>query len=467
MVEQGEELLAPGAGGGDDADRSRAKPCWRSRDRDRRRPRCRSRVPSRAGPAARAVRLSTSSCSSGTLSLKIITSLPASSASIASTNALAPGTETRTRPSGARRSALAVVLGGATSLGPSSRRFASSRARSTPASASSSVAGSASRSATTRSLVVASPGTSKPISVSTSMFRPVAMATWAASTPSRSCTARLTWSRVTESAYAPGRSSTCRNPSPLTRAPRPTAHISAAAQRAPSSSPEPVECPTASRSLSAPACAGVPSAPTYAANCGSTSPCSAQSSRVADSKVVCCIRMRTASSTTGVGTPAARCMASQPQSTSSPRGVRPSPAPTRRVDGLGVQRGHGLRLVGCVHQAQGRHPHPRAASRSRAGLRRGAARRPTDVRRTGPERRPGRPCGCRARRAPGRRAGRRPRHTSRPRRDTPRARRGGRPGPVPSGASSSRSRTRGGALTGITSPTLVRRPRWSAPKESV
>ena len=96
MVEQREELLAPGAGGGDDADRPGvtvlAKP----------RPRPPTTAVPQSGPITRrprscAVRLSTSSCSSGTLSLKTITSLPESSASIASTKALAPGTETRTR----------------------------------------------------------------------------------------------------------------------------------------------------------------------------------------------------------------------------------------------------------------------------------------------------------------------------------------------------------------------------------
>ena len=50
------------------------------------------------------------------------------------------------------------------------------------------------------SLAVASAGTSKPISASTSTLSAVAIATWAAATPARPCTVRLTWSRVTESA---------------------------------------------------------------------------------------------------------------------------------------------------------------------------------------------------------------------------------------------------------------------------
>ncbi len=51
-------------------------------------------------------------------------------------------------------------------------------------------------------------GTSKPMPSSTSRLRPVAIATCAATTPGVVWTARLTWSRVTESAYAPERSST-------------------------------------------------------------------------------------------------------------------------------------------------------------------------------------------------------------------------------------------------------------------
>ena len=47
-----------------------------------------------------------------------------------------------------------------------------------------------------------------PCRSSTSRLRPVAIATCAATTPGAACTARLTWSRVTESAYAPLRSST-------------------------------------------------------------------------------------------------------------------------------------------------------------------------------------------------------------------------------------------------------------------
>ena len=273
------------------------------------------------------------------------------------------------------------------------------------------------------------PGPRSPSRSSTSMFRPVAIATWAASTPSRSCTARLTWSRVTESAYAPGRSSTCRNPSPLMRAHRPTR----TARLPPSGRPRAARSRSSARRRAGPSRLR----PVRAFRARRRTPRTAAAPRrAARSRAALrtarwcrCIRMRTASSTTGVGTPAARCMASQPQSTSSPRGVRPSPAPTRPVDGVGVQRGHGIRRWRCVRSRRaGTATRAQPADHERdSGEVQHAA---DDVRRTGAERRPGRPCGCRARRAPGQRAGRRPRHTTRPRRGTPRACRGARPGPV-------------------------------------
>ena len=161
-------------------------------------------------PRAVAVVLSATSWSMGTLSLKTMTSWPASSASIASTNALAPGTDTRTRASPLPRSAAAVVRWGATSALPASRRVLAARA------ALDGGEPGVERPARPRAggrrpgrSGVASGGTVKPISVSTSTLSGVAMATWAAATPGASCTLRLTWSRVTESAYAPLRSSTC------------------------------------------------------------------------------------------------------------------------------------------------------------------------------------------------------------------------------------------------------------------
>jgi hypothetical protein len=144
--------------------------------------------------------LSATSCSSGTLSLNTITSLPASSASIASTAALAPGTETSTSAPGSRSSAEVVVRGGASSVGPSGRRLLAVRARSTSATTPSSSAGSSIRTATTRWLTPASTGSVNPIRSSTSTLSGVAIATCAVTTPGSCCTCRLTWSRVTESA---------------------------------------------------------------------------------------------------------------------------------------------------------------------------------------------------------------------------------------------------------------------------
>ena len=58
--------------------------------------------PMTSNPRSAATRLRATSCSTGTLSLNSITSAPASSASIASTAALAPGVETRTSAPGVR-----------------------------------------------------------------------------------------------------------------------------------------------------------------------------------------------------------------------------------------------------------------------------------------------------------------------------------------------------------------------------
>ncbi len=150
-------------------------------------------------PCSAAYVLSATSSATGTLSLKIITSWPASIASIASTVALAPGTDTSTTAPGAvRRRAEDVVRGGATSLDPALGRTGASAA-STAARAPDTSASSSSRSATTMSLGEES-GTAKPMPSSTSRLRPVAIATCAVTTPGAACTVRLTWSRVTESA---------------------------------------------------------------------------------------------------------------------------------------------------------------------------------------------------------------------------------------------------------------------------
>ena len=179
------------------------------------------------------------------------------------------------------------------------------------------------------SLGPASAGTTKPISVSTSTLSGVAIATWAAATPSMPCTVRLTWSSVTESAYAPRRSSTCRCSGLVMR---PLCQVPVVA---PSSRPRPDEWPTVASDAARASSSGVPRAATNAANSGITSPCSAQSSSVAESSVVRSRCARTCSSTSGVAMPAARCRASQPHSTSSPYGVSPSPRPTSAATSTG------------------------------------------------------------------------------------------------------------------------------------
>ncbi len=146
------------------------------------------------------------------------------------------------------------------------------------------------------SLGVASAGTSKPISVSTSTLSAVAIATWAAATPSTPWTVRLTWSSVTESAYAPLRSSTCVVPvhaATLSKSARARAAHPPAARDRRCGRSGPAPPPVSSHRCRAPA--------SQAANSGITSPCIAQSSSVAESSVVV-VRQgaRTAASTSGV-----------------------------------------------------------------------------------------------------------------------------------------------------------------------
>ena len=143
--------------------------------------------------------MSATSSATGTLSLKTITSCPASRASIASTVALAPGTETSAiAPAPLRRRADPVVRAAATVVSPEAGRVGV-RAASTAARAVARSASSSRRSATTMSLGEEA-GTAKPIASSTSRLSPVAIATCAATTPGVAWTARLTCSRVTESA---------------------------------------------------------------------------------------------------------------------------------------------------------------------------------------------------------------------------------------------------------------------------
>ena len=266
-------------------------------------------------PRSAAIRLSVTSWSTGTLSLKSITSRPASRASTASTRALAPGTDTRVKASGARRRAEPVVRGGATSPVPVAAdlvvRAAATAARA--ASSASAGASSASRTATTMSLVVASAGTSKPIWASTATLSSVAIATCAAATPGVCATWRLTWRSATESAYAPGRSSTWVLMRPSPRCPgrggRPPAGRDPTTHRPPSGPPPRPR-------LSGPARRRTRAAPRRAARSRAAWPRAAWSCAPLPGprRRAWAARRRT-------------CVASQPQATSSPYGVSPSPRP--------------------------------------------------------------------------------------------------------------------------------------------
>ena len=100
-----------------------------------------------------------------------------------------------------------------------------------------------------------------------------------------------------------------------------------------------------------------------------------------------------------------------------------------------------------------RHGDVDAAVRSRADRRPGAARRPAHA---GAPRSPGTSAArCRARTGPRCALVRAPRRTSRRRRGRPRPGRGGGPARDPTGRRAAGSRTRGGALTGITAATLT------------
>ena len=139
-----------------------------------------------------------------------MTSRPASRASIASTQrvrARAPR-PARSRPGVTPRSAVAVVRGGASSRGPargvltslqrpSTRRGRRRGRRSVQPHGHDHVVGRGLGGNVEAHLARALRGSAV-----------VAIATWAAATPASPAPSRLTWSRVTESAYAPGRSST-------------------------------------------------------------------------------------------------------------------------------------------------------------------------------------------------------------------------------------------------------------------
>ena len=132
-----------------------------------------------------------------------MTSQPASRASIASTNALGPGTDTST-VAGSPAIAEPVVRGATVGAPPPPPDVGAAGAsdRSTAASAAVRSPSASSRSATTMSWGEAADGTSKPSPLITSRLSGVAIATWAVTMPGSAWTSRLTWSSATESAYA-------------------------------------------------------------------------------------------------------------------------------------------------------------------------------------------------------------------------------------------------------------------------
>ena len=152
--------------------------------------------------AAAAASLRAISSATLTLSEKSMTEAPASMASKASVTACDPGTDTRTSPAPARRTAAPRVSGsGALPSSPAlaDPRRRSASAASTAARPAARAASSVARRAMTRSLGPAPSGTVNPMPVSTSTLSSVAIATWAASTPGVRATARETCMRLTES----------------------------------------------------------------------------------------------------------------------------------------------------------------------------------------------------------------------------------------------------------------------------
>ncbi len=163
--------------------------------------------PSTSRPRRAAMSFSATSWPTGTLSEKIITSQPASSASIASANTCWPGTEISTRPGPSLRIALRTVRGGESPAAcPAGSPGRSVSAASITAEAAASDSLSAALIAISRSLgpiVPACPwpaGMPKPRSASSSRFSSVAVATSAACTPSTALALALTCMSVTESA---------------------------------------------------------------------------------------------------------------------------------------------------------------------------------------------------------------------------------------------------------------------------
>ena len=191
-VEQGQQLLAAGAGGGDDARPVRADDVGEAEAERRRRPRCRSPGPSPAAPRSAAASLSATSCSSGTLSLKTITSQPgvervhrlderagAGHRDQHQRRGRARAPERRAGGAGRRRRGRCPVGAG--------RRRAAPRPRAASAAVERGVVVGA-RTRPPGRWALAAAGTSKPIPVEHARgSAAVAIATCAASTPSRPC----------------------------------------------------------------------------------------------------------------------------------------------------------------------------------------------------------------------------------------------------------------------------------------
>ena len=240
------------------------------------------------------------------------------------------------RVAGARRRAAAVVRGGATSAAPAVRRVEARSASSTRGQGGRQVAvRRSSRTATTMSLGVASAGHREAhrrehLDVERGRHRDLG----GGDARATSCTVRLTWSSVDRVGVRAGPQLDVGGGRGLMRRSPPCA-----VGRGPGRPGQEAGARSCRRRRAAPAArlaaAGVPSAARKPPSSGSTSPWTAQSSRVAESRVVRWATASAAASTSGVATPAARCMASQPASTSSPSGVRPSPRPTRRATAAG------------------------------------------------------------------------------------------------------------------------------------
>ena len=162
--------------------------------------------------ASAAASLRRTSSSTETLSENSITLRPEAMASKVSATACWPGTEMTARVAPERAAAEPRVRGATSSSPPpppeSPVPRSAASASVTAASPASRPSRSSARMATTRSLGPASSGTSKPMLRSTSTFSSVAIATWAAATPVVPATVRETCIRLTESWYAPRRSST-------------------------------------------------------------------------------------------------------------------------------------------------------------------------------------------------------------------------------------------------------------------